>query len=137
LIAGLPIDGLLVRRFLEIPQNTGVHRQGLLTGLSASFRARCYEKLVCRPNEGDVGQWHAHGIGGAPTSHVTKESGLDLLIRMLSDALTPKQGRPAAGDSRSIVDLTHFLTTAQRMNLTSMSPKSRRRDATAVVRCQC
>ncbi len=137
LIAGLPIDGLLVRQFLEIPQNTGIHRQGLLTGLSASLRARCYEKLVCRPNEGDVGQWHAHGIGGAPTSQVTKESGVDLLTRMLSDALTPKQGRPAAGDSRSTVDLTHFLTKAQQMNLTPMSPKSRRRDATAIVRCQC
>ncbi|OOO27843.1 hypothetical protein BS627_03815 [Agrobacterium salinitolerans] len=137
LIAGLPIDGLLVRRFLEIPQNTGVHRRRLLTGLSASFRVRCFEKLVCRSNEGDIGRWHVPGVGRMPTSQVTNDSGLALLTRMLSDALTPKQGRPTAGDRRPIVDLTHFLTTAQQMNLASTRPTSRRRDATAIVRCQC
>ena len=137
LIAGLPIDSLLVRRFLEIPQLTAIRQRELLTGLSTSFRARCYEKLVCRPNERDVGRWHVDRTGGAPTTQVTKESGRDLLIRMLSDALKPKQGRPTAGSNRPISDLTHFLMTAQQMSLISTGPKSRRRDATSIVCCQC
>lgn len=132
-----PIDNLLVRRLLAIPQLTGIRQRELLTGLSTSFRARCYEKLVCRPNEGDVGQWHVDGTGGAPTTQVTEESGRDLLIRMLSDALKPKQGRPTAGGDRPISDLTHFLMTAQQMSLISTGPKSRRRDATSIVCCQC
>lgn len=132
-----PIDNLLIRRLLEIPQLTRIRQQELLTDLSTSFRARCYERLVCHPNDGDIDRRHDHGAGRALASAGTKDSGLDLLIRMLSDALRPKRGRPTAGDSRSIVDLTHFLTTAQHMSLISMSPKSRRRNATAIVRCRC
>ncbi|UNZ54067.1 TniQ family protein [Agrobacterium tumefaciens] len=132
-----PIDNLLVRRLLEIPQLTGIRQRELLTGLSTSFRARCYEKLVCRLNERDVGRWHVDETGGAPTTQVTKESDRDLLIRMLSDALKPKQGRPTACGNRPIFDLTHFLMTAQQMSLISTGPKSRRRDATSIVCCQC
>ncbi|MCE6078440.1 hypothetical protein GOZ89_23275 [Agrobacterium vitis] len=132
-----PIDNLLVRRLLEIPQLAGIRQREPLTGLSTSFRARCYEKLVCRPNEGDIGRWHVHGVGQVTTSPVIKDSGLDLLTRMLSDALKPRQGRPTAGGRRPIFDLTHFLMTAQQMSLISTRPKSRRRDATAIVRCQC
>ncbi|CUX64507.1 conserved hypothetical protein [Agrobacterium tomkonis CFBP 6623] len=92
---------------------------------------------MCRPNERDVGRWHVDETGGAPTTQVMKESGRDLLIRMLSDALKPKQGRPTACGNRPIFDLTHFLMTAQQMSLISAGPKSRRRDATSIVCCQC
>ena len=137
LIADSPSTNLLVRRLLGIPQLTGVNQHKFLTGLSASLRARCYEKLVCRPNEGDIGGRHIHGVGRALAPTITKDGGNHVLVRLLSDALAPKLGRAAADDSRPFVDLSHFLLTAQQMSRTSMKPQSRRRDATAIVRCQC
>jgi hypothetical protein len=137
LIAGSPISNLLVQRLLGIPQLTGGHQQELLTGLSASFRSRCYEQLVCHPNEGHTVRRYVHGVGRAIGSAVTKDGGNNVLVRLLLDALARKPGRPAVGDSRPFVDLSHFLTTAQQMSRISMKSPSRRRDATAIVRCQC
>ncbi|WP_454859334.1 hypothetical protein [Rhizobium binxianense] len=137
LIAGSPIENLVIRRLLGIPQFTGIHQQELLTGLSASFRARCFEHLVGHPNEGDIVTQRVRGVGRAFRSPVTKDGDNNVLIGLLSDGLAPKLGRPAADDSRPFVGLSHFLLTAQQMSRISMRPQSRRRDATAIVRCQC
>ncbi|PWI49829.1 hypothetical protein B5K03_34450 [Rhizobium phaseoli] len=136
-IAGSPINDLLVRRLLGIPQLTSFHQREFLTGLSASSRARCYTKLVCYPREGDTDRHHVHGAGRAPTSQVTKDSGNNVQTRLLSDALAPKRGRRTADDSRPFVDLSHFLTSAQQMKRISMRSRSRMRGATPLVCCEC
>lgn len=136
-IAGSPIDNLLVRRLMGIPQLTGVHQRKLLTGLSASFRARCYEQLVCHPYEDGTVRRHVHGVGRALGSPIAKDGGNNVLIRLLTDALARQPGRSAVGGSRPFVDLSHFLATAQQMSRISVTSPSRRRDATAIVRCQC
>jgi hypothetical protein len=137
LIAGSPIDNLLVRRLLDIPQFTGIHQRDLLTGLSTSFRARCFEHLVGHPNEGDIVRHRVRGVGRAFRSPVTKDGGKKVLSGLLSDGLARKPGRPATDDSRPIVDLSYFLATAQQMSPILMRSPSRNRDAAATVRCQC
>lgn len=122
---------------MGIPQLTGVHQRELLTGLSASFRARCYKQLVCHPYEDDTVVRHVHGVGRALGSQVMKDGGNNVLIRLLSDALARPPGRLAVGGSRPVVNPSHFLATAQQMRRISVTSPSRRRDATAIVRCQC
>jgi len=135
LIAGCPTGNLLVRRLLDIPQLTGIHQKELLTGLSASFRARCFERLVGHPIDDDTKG--RHGSDAALESALAKYPGNHMLIILLSDALARKPGRPAAGDKRLNFDLSHFLRAAQQMGRIPTKSQSHVRDVVQVACCQC
>lgn len=137
LIGGSSKGELLVRRLLNIPRLTGIHQQELLTGLSASYRARCYERLVEHPIEGKIVNPGPRIIGGAVRFAVKEHGGLNVLIGMLADALRPKLGRPTMSSARPTYDLSHFLGACQLIDHTSIRPQSRVKGATAIVRCPC
>ncbi len=137
LIGGCSKGELLIRRLLNIPHLTGIHHQGLLTGLSASYRARCYERLVEHPIEGKIVEPGPEIIGGVVRSAVAEHGELNVLIGMLADALRPKLGRPAMSSARPTYDLSHFLGACHLIGHTSIRSQSRVKGATAIIRCQC
>lgn len=137
LIGGSSKGELLIRRLLNIPRLTGVDQQELLTGLSASYRARCYERLVEHPVEGKIVNPGPGIIGEAVRSPVTEHDGLNVLIELLADALRPKLGRPATSSARPTYDLSHFLAAFQLIGHTSIRSQSPVKGAPAIIRCQC
>ncbi|WP_392713372.1 TniQ family protein [Rhizobium ruizarguesonis] len=129
--------GVLIRRLLNIPRPAGIYPRTILTGLSASARTRCFERLVGHP--GDEGIEEQDALAGAEARFVLPpDGGPGVLIGQFAEALACKLGRPPAADiDRPMIDLSGVLSAYEQMrNISTMADQRARRSVPAG-RCQC